>query len=227
MMEKLQPTASFAALITLLTLAQWDLMLKPRLDIKNQLLRCLKVPTSNSSDFDLKSECPTVNEKLLREAAVLVAVQMLKNRPHIIFTKRTLALKHHPGQVAFPGGKVDAEDPDAIGAALREAKEEIGLPSSRVEVLGCLAPHVTITGFRITPIIGLINGTVPFKPQKSEVEEIFMVPFSIISEPSNYFIHTRSYLGKSRKYYTVSYGPYYIWGATARMLRGMAERLQT
>ncbi len=202
-------------------------MLKPTADIKNQLLQCLKVSTSNSSDFDLNCVYQTKNQRLLREAAVLVAFQMIKGQPHIILTKRATALKNHPGQIAFPGGKVDAEDIDAIGAALREAREEIGLPPSQVEVLGCLAPHITITGFRITPIIGIINGNFPLKAEQSEVDEIFMVPFSILSNPQNYYICARRYFGESRSYYTVPYGPYYIWGATARMLRGLAERLHT
>jgi len=202
-------------------------MLKTKIDIRDQLLRCLKVSTPKSSDFDLNSDYQNITDKLLREAAVLVAVQMIKDEPHIILTKRAAALKHHPGQVAFPGGKVDTEDTDVIGAALREAEEEIGLPPSQVEVLGCLAPHITITGFRITPIIGLVTGTALLKAEQREVEEIFMVPFSFLSDPRNYYICSRRYFAKSRKYYTVPYGPYYIWGATARMLIGLAERLQT
>jgi 8-oxo-dGTP pyrophosphatase MutT (NUDIX family) len=202
-------------------------MLRPTVDIKNQLLCGLAISTSDSSDFDLNSDYQIIAHKSLREAAVLVAVLMINDQPHIILTKRTAALKHHPGQIALPGGKVDAKDVDVVGAALREAKEEIGLPLSQVEVLGCLAPHITITGFRVTPIIGLVNGTVALRPEQSEVDEIFIVPLSFLTDPRNYYVRTRVYFGKSRKYYTVPYGPYYIWGATARMLRGLAERLQT
>ena len=202
-------------------------MLRPTVDIKDQLLQGLTLSTPGSSDFDLNSDYQNITLKSLREAAVLVVVRMIKDQPHIILTKRTAGLKHHPGQVAFPGGKVDEVDADVVSAALREAEEEISLPSGQVEVLGCLAPHITITGFRVTPIIGLVNGTVALRPEESEVDEIFMVPLSFLTDTCNYYVRARGYLGKSRKYYTVPYGPYYIWGATARILRGLAERLQT
>ena len=202
-------------------------MLRPTVDIKDQLLRGLAVSTSDSSDFDLNSGYQNITHKSIREAAVLVAVQMINGQPHIILTKRTEELKNHPGQIAFPGGKVDTEDTDVVSTALREAEEEIGLPSGKVEVLGCLAPHITITGFRVTPIIGLVNGTVALRREQSEVDEIFMVPLSFLTDPHNYYVQSRLYFGKFRKYYTVPYGPYYIWGATAHILRGLAERLQT
>ena len=201
-------------------------MLRSTADIKDQLLRGLAVSTSVSSDFDLNSNYKNITFKSPREAAVLVAVQIINDQPHIILTKRTAALKHHPGQIAFPGGKVEAEDADVFSTALREAKEEIGLPSDKVEVLGSLAPHITITGFRIAPIIGLVSGTVALRRQQSEVDEIFLVPLSFLTDPRNYYVRARLDFGKCRKYYTVPYGPYYIWGATARMLRGLAERLQ-
>ena len=202
-------------------------MLRQTVDIKDQLLLGLTVSASGSSDFDLNNDHQNITHKSLREAAVLVAVQMIEDTPHIILTKRTAALKQHPGQVAFPGGKVDAEDADAMSAALREAEEEIGLPPGQVEVLGCLAPHITITGFRITPVLGFVEKPIFLHPEQSEVDEIFVVPLSFITDLDNYYMRARGYFGKPRKYYTVPHGPYYIWGATARMLRGLAERLQT
>lgn len=179
---------------------------------------------SPSSDFDLN---PQFRPSGLghRPAAVLVAFEAGDN-PRLLLTKRASGLKHHPGQIAFPGGKVDPGDADEVEAALREAHEEVGLPRKNVEILGTMPPHETVTGFRVTPVLGWIRDTFDPVPEAGEVEEVFSVPFSHVTDPENFLIESRYYRGNRRQFYTVPYGPYYVWGATARILRALAEAMR-
>lgn len=177
-----------------------------------------------SSDFDLNPDLRPKGVQL-RPAAVLVAFQAGRD-PGLVLTKRASGLKHHPGQIAFPGGKVDPGDVDAIDAALREAEEEVNLPRTAVEILGVMPPHQTVTGFSVTPVLGWISDTFAPRPEVGEVDEVFTVPFSHISDPAKYIVEARYYRGTRRQFFTVPYGPYYIWGATARILRALAEGMR-
>jgi 8-oxo-dGTP pyrophosphatase MutT (NUDIX family) len=176
-----------------------------------------------SSDFDLNPDAATSPDRPLRAAGVLAPVIERDGQLNLILTKRSSALKHHPGQIAFPGGKQEGGDADVVAAALREAHEEIGLPTGNVEVLGTLAAHVTVTGFEVTPVIGHVTRPFEVIPQLSEVEEVFEVPLAHVLDADNYMVHSRRWRGQRRHYYVVPYGPYYIWGATARMLRAWAD----
>lgn len=189
------------------------------------VLRALRVPGRPTSDYDLSKDQTLAEDSLRRPAAVLVGFQDSAVGLRLILTKRASHLKHHPGQIAFPGGKIDHIDRDAVAAALREADEEIGLQANAAEVLGTLDPHETVTGFSVTPVLARIDPN--FRPicQEEEVEEVFSVPLEHIANPKNYRIEGRIWRGEMRKYYTVPYGPYYIWGATARMLRALADRM--
>lgn len=180
---------------------------------------------SASSDFDLNPDIVLPEGRALTEAAVLVAFRAETGA--LLLTKRSAKLKHHPGQIAFPGGKLDPGDVDLRAAALREAWEEIGLPLDVVQTLGVLPPHETVTGFRVTPIVALIQGVFTIKPEAGEVAEVFEVPFAHVTNPANYRIEGRRWQGRKRQYLVTPYGPYYIWGATARILRGLADRVAT
>jgi len=187
----------------------------------DRLLRALSRPAGESSDFDLNPEITLPPGRVLRPAAVLIAVW----GDRLILTKRSSHLKHHPGQIALPGGKLDATDASLEAAALRESQEEVGLNPAQVTLLGRLPTHETVTGFSITPILGLVRDVFHPIPEAGEVDEVFTVPMSHVLTPANYRIERRLWRGEWRRFYTVPYGPYYIWGATARILRGLAERM--
>lgn len=179
-----------------------------------------------SSDFDLNHNVVLPANRPLREAAVLVPVINSNRGGDLILTKRASHLKHHPGQIAFPGGKRDQGDRNLTMTALREAQEEIGLLSENVEVLGEIPPHETVTGFMMTPVLGLVRDEFIARPEVGEVAEVFRVPLTHVLDVARYQIQSRHWRGVERHYYTVPFGPYYIWGATARILRRMADGLK-
>ena len=178
-----------------------------------------------SSDFDLNPSPVLPAGRTLRPAAVLIGIWDRPGGARLILTKRASHLQHHPGQIALPGGKVETRDADHEATALREAHEEIGLQPNLVDIMGRLPAHETVTGFQITPVLGHIRADFIPSPQPGEVDEVFAVPLQHVLNPANYRIERRQWRGEWRHFYAVPYGPYYIWGATARILRGLAERV--
>ncbi|WP_170481285.1 CoA pyrophosphatase [Ruegeria arenilitoris] len=194
-------------------------------DTISKLKAALSRQGAGSSDFDLNPEVNLPAGRKLRPAGVLVPVMVTESDPRLILTKRSSALKHHPGQIAFPGGKQDEGDKDVTATALREAKEEIGLPLEFPRILGRLPTHETVTSFSVTPVIAVLDRPFDPVPEPGEVEEVFSVPLAHVLDPANYVIESRRWRGQKRYYFTVPYGPYYIWGATARILRGLAAQV--
>jgi 8-oxo-dGTP pyrophosphatase MutT (NUDIX family) len=155
---------------------------------------------------------------------VLAPIVLREDGPYVLLTQRSSALRDHSGQVAFPGGKIEpGEKP--LAAALREAEEEIGLARDRVEILGCLDPYQTSTGFRVFPVVGLTRPPVELTLDTSEVEDVFETPLSFLMNPVNHEKHSRVWQGKERFFYAMPWQGRYIWGATAGMIHNLYDRL--
>ncbi|MGV6849107.1 MAG: CoA pyrophosphatase [Marinibacterium sp.] len=191
-----------------------------------RLAAALADPAGASSDYDLNPKTALPAGRVLRPAGVLLAIDVTERVPRVLLTKRSSRLKHHPGQIAFPGGKQEGADANVTDAALREAHEEVGLPRGHAHVLGTLPTHETVTGFLVTPVVAVIDRPFDAVPEPGEVDEVFDVPLAHIVDIARFRVEKRRWRGAWRRYYTVPYGPYYIWGATARILRGFAERMQ-
>ena len=190
-------------------------------NIKSNLLKY----GSCSSDFDLNPDMNLDQKFNFLEASVLIPILTFKKDLEILLTKRSNNLKNHPGQIAFPGGKKDQSDSSPIETALRETQEEVGLNPKNVEIIASLPSHRTATGFVIMPYLGLINQPFSETLRQGEVDEIFTVPYEYILNEKNFSIQTRKWNGSQRSYYVVPYGPYYVWGATARILLNLSRAL--
>lgn len=184
---------------------------------------------------DIQRPLDIPNESLIRlpgregtpvEAAVLVPIVLRPEGLTVLLTQRTAHLNDHAGQISFPGGRVEATDADVRETALRETEEETGLLRTFIECLGGLPRYVTGTGFAVSPITALVQPGFDLKPDTFEVAEVFEVPLSFLTDPSNYRFH-RAELedGRVRQYYSVPWKNYFIWGATAAMLLGMCQIL--
>lgn len=180
-----------------------------------------------SSDYDLNPEVRDLlpAERALRAAAVLCPIVERDSGLNVILTRRSDALRSHSGQVAFPGGRRDSTDPSLAHAALREAEEEIGLARDLVELIGAVDGHETVTGFSVTPFVGFVDPGFTPRPDPAEVAEVFETPLAFLMDPVNRQRHYRDWNGTRRYFYAMPYGDYYIWGATARMLVGLSDRI--
>ena len=161
----------------------------------------------------------------LTPAAVLFPIVQREGKHTVLLTQRTAHLRDHAGQISFPGGRVEAEDLSPIHTALRETEEEIGLSRERIQVLGFLPEYRTGTGFRVTPVVALVLPPFELQPDPFEVAEVFEVPLAFLLDPANHQQHSVHYRGALRQYFAMPYGDYFIWGATAGMIRSLTERL--
>lgn len=162
----------------------------------------------------------------LRPAAVLVPIVRDPSGPRLLLTQRNAQLRHHGGQISFPGGGAEADDVDAAWTALRESEEELGLPPDQVQVVGYLDPHVTVSGFCITPVVGLVPPALSLRPDPGEVAEVFEVPLGFLLDPTNHQRRTAMIQGRELVYHAITYGPWNIWGATAAMIVNLADKLR-
>jgi 8-oxo-dGTP pyrophosphatase MutT (NUDIX family) len=160
----------------------------------------------------------------LRPAAVLLPIVQRPDGLTVLLTLRSSDLRAHSGQVAFPGGKIDAGETPRE-AALREAEEEIGLEERFIEPLGWLDPYLTGTGFRVAPLVALVEPSFALEVNKLEVDEVFETPFAFLMNPANHLLEDREWMGRRRKYYAMPHEGRYIWGATAGILRNLYEKL--
>ncbi len=164
-------------------------------------------------------------EQPLTPAAVLLPIVLRPAGQTVLLTQRTAHLRDHAGQISFPGGRVETEDLSPVHTALRETEEEIGLSRQHVEVLGYLPEYRTATGYRVTPGVGVVAPPFELRPDAQEVAEVFEVPLGFLLDPANHQRHSLHYRGALRHYFAMPYGDYFIWGATAGMIRSLCSRL--
>ena len=162
----------------------------------------------------------------LTPASVLFPIVRRETGWNVLLTQRTDHLRDHPGQISFPGGRVEDSDASLAAAALREATEEIGLPASQVEVLGYLPEYRTGTGYRITPVVGCVTPPFTLSPDPREVAEVFEVPLAFLLDAANYREYERELQGRMRRYFAVPYERYFIWGATAGIIVSLSSALR-
>jgi 8-oxo-dGTP pyrophosphatase MutT (NUDIX family) len=161
----------------------------------------------------------------LTPAAVLVAV-VDHDTPTVILTERPETMRRHPGQISFPGGRMDPGDDGPVAAALREAEEEIALPCGSVEVIGAADLYRTVTGFEVTPIVGVVPPGLDLRPQPGEVAAMFEVPLHYLLDPRHQVVRTAVWQGLERSYYEIDWEGRRIWGATAAMIVNLSRRLE-
>lgn len=173
--------------------------------------------TGDLRELDVRTEAD------LTPAAVLVAVTD-RDRPGVILTRRTDTLRKHAGQVAFPGGRIDPGE-TAVAAALREAEEEVALPPALVTLVGEVDRYRTVTGFTVTPVLGVIPPDVPLVPSEAEVASVFEVPLEFLLDPANQVEASAQWQGQTRHFYEIHWEDRRIWGATAAMIVNLSRRL--
>ncbi len=173
---------------------------------------------------DLLSDAAFAREGHRTPAAVLIAVTDVPDNPQVILTQRPNTMRDHPGQVAFPGGKIDPGE-DAIAAALREAEEELALPPSAVRVIGASDDYVTGTGFIVTPVVGVVPPGLELVPSPSEVAAIFEAPLAMLLDRSQWRSNEVFWRGANRRYLEMDYQGFRIWGVTAAILANLARRI--
>ena len=168
---------------------------------------------------------PYVMPALPKPAAVLVPVVMHPDEPTVLLTERASHLRDHSGQIAFPGGKIDADDPSPLDTALREAEEEIGLDRRHVRHLGYLDSYLSSSGYIVFPAVAFVSPPLDLTLNTHEVADAFEVPLAFLMDPKNHEIHAREWKGRIRQYYAIPFRERYIWGVTAGILRNLYVRL--
>jgi mutator protein MutT len=178
----------------------------------------------NRSDDDMNDRARMIPDGVVTKPAAVLVPIILRDEPMMLLTQRHADLSKHAGQIAFPGGHVDAGE-TALQAALREASEEVGLDPKFVTPLGYLDGYLTITQYVVTPVVALVDAACNFTAQPQEVDDIFEVPLSFLMDAKNRQTQTREWKGMTRYFYVYPHGERYIWGATAGMIKNLHDRL--
>ena len=165
------------------------------------------------------------NRNELIPAAVLVLIIIRNDGLQVLLTKRNENLKHHAGQISFPGGRVDDSDRNVQHTALRETEEEVGLKPALIKIIGELDQYIVGTGYLVSPIIGVIEPPFELVKQEDEVAEIFEAPLDFLISPENFKRYSRNFNGKTHYHFAITWENHFIWGATAGMLRNLSDRL--
>ena len=187
-------------------------------DLKTRLLECDSAPVGDWAELSGgRGHCP---------AAVLVPLVARGQVPTVLLTRRTDHLHHHPGQISFPGGRVEEADTSPIDTALRETEEEIGLDRRHIELIGTLPDYLTGTGFRVTPVVGLVTPPFELTLDAFEVAEAFEVSLSHFLDPANHEQHSIVHEGRLRQFHAMPYQGYFIWGATAGIIMSLYRVLR-
>jgi 8-oxo-dGTP pyrophosphatase MutT (NUDIX family) len=176
-------------------------------------------------DHDLNPASAPPLDRPFVPAAVLVPIVLRKEGPTVILTRRATHLSKHAGQISFPGGRADEGDENAVATALRESQEEISLDPNLVDVIGSLTTYVTVTQYSVTPVVGLVEPAFDLRPEVGEVSEIFEVPLDFLLDQANRKKHSGFRNGVERFWYAIPFGEYYIWGATAGMIKDLSDRI--
>ncbi|NUR44571.1 MAG: CoA pyrophosphatase [Sphingomonas sp.] len=171
----------------------------------------------------LEGDLPELRAKAEVEAAVLMAVTD-RSDPGLILTVRREHMRTHAGQIAFPGGRIDPGE-DAVAAALREAHEEVLLPPAEVEVIAAIEPYRTVTGYVVSPVLGVIPPDLALEPHEHEVADLFEAPLGVVLDPANHRLASALFQGRERHYYEIVWNDRRIWGATAAMIVNLSRRL--
>jgi 8-oxo-dGTP pyrophosphatase MutT (NUDIX family) len=164
-------------------------------------------------------------ERGLTQAAVLVPV-VDRREPSVILTLRPESMRRHPGQISFPGGRLDPQDAGPVEAALREAEEEIGLSPDRVDIIGLGDRYRTVTGFEVTPVVGIVPADICLSPHPGEVADLFEVPLHYLLDPAHQHVRSALWRGQERRFFEIEYEGRRIWGATAAMIVNLSRRLE-
>lgn len=158
-------------------------------------------------------------------AAVLVALVARESGWEVLLTRRTDQLRDHPGQISFPGGRLEAHDDGPLAAALREAREEVGIAREFIDVVGYLPPHAVVTGFAVSPVVAVLRPGFTLQADPTEVAEIFGVPLDYLLDPAHFIAGERTVRGIRLPVYTCQFGSHLIWGATAQILHSLRESI--
>lgn len=192
---------------------------------KTDFLARFQLLQTNDYHKDTKQRTANVDRHSLREASVLIGLVERQGKLHVILTKRASHLKHHPGQISFPGGKVEPTDANPIYTAIRETEEEIGISNNHLSIIGNLPKLVTVTAFNVTPVLAFVDSSYRPKIDTNEVDYLFEVPLEFLASPSNLSAVAFYIQGKRHRVLSIPYKEHFIWGVTAQIIENLQTQL--